>query len=270
MSALTFTLKIKLERTLNMSPLVPNNLVGQTLAMIKKLPLAYGKDTILAGDAFTIKGKDNRQVRIEKSCDKLIHIGQGLAIGTIEVHGDVGDFLGQSMTAGMICVVGHAGAWLGNNLSGGRINISGNAGDYVGAGLPGEPFGMRHGIINIMGHAGDRAGDRMRRGTIIIHKKTGHYLGSRIHAGTIIALGQVGHYPGEGMRRGTIIMAQKPARFLPTFKSCGHLEMPFLRLLFTQLAQTSSDLALLKRYKPFVHRYSGDLARGGKGEILVL
>jgi formylmethanofuran dehydrogenase subunit C len=270
MTALTFTLKIQPKFTLDVSPLVPDFLEGKTLTKIKNLKLIYGKETVKVNELFTIKGNDSNQIRIEKSCDKLIYVGQGMSKGSIDVKGNVGDFLGQGMKNGTVSVNGDAGSWAGNSMSGGRINIRGNVADYAGAGLPGDAFGMTNGLINIEGDAGDRVGDRMRRGIIIIQGKSGNFCGSRIHAGTIIALDKVGKHPGEGMRRGTIILVKKPAKISATFKSCGNLKMQFLRLLFTQLANIDSEFDFFKKYGPIAHRFSGDLARNGKGEILIL
>ncbi len=271
MTALTFTLKSQPRFTLDVSPLVPDNLEGKTLSNIKNQKLNYGKETVKVDDLFSVNGNDSNQICIEKSCDKLIYVGQGMTKGTIEIKGNVGDFLGQGMKNGTLSVKGNAGSWVGNSMAGGRINIIGDASDYVGAGLPGDSFGMTNGLIYIKGNAGDRVGDRMRRGIIIIKGKSGNFCGSRIHAGTIIALDKVGTLPGEGMRRGTIILAKKPAHISATFKSCGNLKMQFLRLLFTQLGNMDTDFELLfKKYGPVAHRFSGDIARNGKGEILIL
>jgi len=270
MSALVFTLKKQPEFTLEVTPLTPDNLEGKTLTNIKNLKLIYGNKAVKLDTLFSVKGSDSSQVIIEKSSDKLINAGHGMTKGSITIKGDVGDFLGQGMKNGILTVIGNAGSWAGNAMSGGRININGNAGDYVGAGLPGDSFGMSNGLINIRGNAGDRVGDRMRRGIIIIHGKSGNYCGSRIHAGTIIVLDKVGKLPGEGMRRGTIILAKKPTHLSATFKSCGNLKMQFLRLLFTQLASIDEELTLFNKYGPEAHRFSGDLARNGKGELLIL
>jgi len=270
MNPLTFTLKIQPKFTLNVAPLVSENLEGKTLAKIKTLKLVYGNKTIKIDDIFAVKGKDSNHISIEKSCDKLIYVGHGMTKGTIDVKGDVGDFLGQGMKNGTLSVNGNAGSWVGNRMAGGRINITGNACDYVGAGLPGDAFGMTNGLINIVGNAGDRVGDRMQRGIIIIQGKSGNYCGSRIHAGTIIVLDKVGKHPGEGMRRGTIILAKKPAHISATFKNCGNLKMQFLRLLFTQLANMGKEFTFIKKYRPSARRFTGDLARNGKGEILIL
>lgn len=270
MNALTFTLKSRPKFTLDMSPLTPDNLENLTLAKIKKIKLVYGKEMVKVEELFDVKGTDQKQIIIEKSCDQLVCIGKGLASGSILVKGDAGDFLGQSMKNGTITVNGNVASWTGNDMSGGRININGDAADYVGAGLPGDAFGMRNGLINITGNAGDRIGDRMRRGIIIIQGKSGNFCGSRIHAGTIIALDKVGKHPGEGMRRGTIILAKRPTHISSTFKSNGNLKMQFLRLLFTQLSYIDDCFSFFKKYGPIAHRFSGDLARNGKGEILIL
>lgn len=270
MNALTFTLISEPKFTLDVSPLIPDNLEGKNITKIKNIKLRYGKEVVKLEKLFSVKGKNSNHICIEKSCDKLIHVGQKMTKGFIDVKGDVGDFLGKEMKNGKINVSGDAGSWVGNRMIDGQINITGNAGDYVGAGLPGDPYGMTNGLINIKGNAGDRIGDRMRRGIIVIQGKSGDYCGNRIHAGTIIALDRVGKHPGEGMRRGTIVLAKRPKHISATFKSCGNLKMEFLRLLFTQLITMDPDFEIFKKYGPVAHRFSGDLARNGKGEILIL
>lgn len=270
MSALTFTLKSQPKFTLDMSPLTPDNLQDLNLDEIKKIKLIYGKEKVKVDELFSVKGNDKNEIIINKSCKQLICVGKKMTMGSITIKGDVGDFLGQTMKNGSITIHGNAGSWAGNGMSGGRINIEGNVGDYTGAGLPGDAFGMRNGLINITGDAGDRVGDRMRRGIIIIQGKAGSYCGSRLHAGTIIVLDKVGKHTGEGMRRGSIILAKKPTHISATFQSCGNLKMQFLRLLFTQLSNISDDLIFFRKYEPIAHRFAGDLARNGKGEILIL
>ena len=155
-------------------------------------------------------------------------------------------------------------------MSNGHIDIIGNVGNYLGAGLPGDPYGMSDGLIYVAGNAGDRAGDRLRRGFIIIRGKAGDYCGSRMVAGTIIVLDKAGKYPGFGMKRGTLIMAKKPRHIAATFKSCGYLKMQFLRLLFKQLQEMGSQFSIFNKYDPEAHRFVGDLASDGIGEILIL
>ncbi len=193
-----------------------------------------------------------------------------MSYGSIEVKGHVGDFLGQYMQGGHIKVYGDAGSWAGCSMENGRIDITGNVGDYLAAGLPGDPYGMSDGLIYVSGNAGDRVGDRLRRGFIIIRGKAGDYCGSRMVAGTIIVLDKAGKYPGFGMKRGTIIMAKKPRHIAATFKSCGNLKIQFLRLLFKQLSEISDQFSFFEKYRPEAHRFAGDLASNGKGEILIL
>ncbi len=270
MNPLTFTLKIKPEFTLDVSELTPDKLSGINISQIKNIKLSYGNQKIPVAKLFSISGNDSENIQIHRSCDKLVCVGQGISHGSIEVKGDVGDLLGQHMKGGHIKVKGSSGSWLGNGMSGGRIDITGNAGHHIGAGKPGDAFGMTEGFINIKGSAGDRVGDRMRRGIITIHGKAGDFCGSRMHAGTILVLDKAGRNVGTGMRRGTIILSKKPIHIVATFKSNGNLKMQFLRLLFTQFVMMGKEFSKFKNFDPEVHRFSGDLARNGKGEILIL
>lgn len=269
MSLLSLSPRQTPEYRLDMSPLTPDRIAGQTLAAIRRIRLVYGGETIRVADLFAVSGRAGRHIRIEQGSAKLSGVGQGMQSGRIEIAGNVGDLAGRGMAGGSIQVTGDAGAWAGSGLAGGRIEIAGNAEDYAGAGRPGDRFGMRGDLLHIGGQAGDRAGDRMRRG-IIIRGRAGDYCASRIHAGTVIVMGKAGSYPAAGMRRGSLILAKKPARLSATFKSCGDLKMQFLRLLFTQLANMGDDLASLRQQRPTARRFSGDQALGGKGEILIL
>ena len=270
MTALTFKLKTTLEFTLNVSPVTPDNLLNKTITQIKKIKLSYGKQTLTINDFFNVTGNDANNIHINGSSEKLTFIGNEMSFGAITVSGNVGDFVGQYMRGGKIRIKGNAGAWLGNSMTNGQIEIDGNVGDYVGAGLPGAPYGMSDGLILVSGNAGDRVGDRLRRGYIIICGKAGDYCGSRMVAGTIIVLDKAGKYPGFGMKRGTIIMAKKPRHIAATFKSCGNLKVQFLRLLFKQLSQLGQQFSFFDKYGPEAHRFAGDLASNGKGEILIL
>jgi formylmethanofuran dehydrogenase subunit C len=270
MSHLSFKLKIKPEFTLDVSPLTPDRLHGKKLAEIKSIHISYGKQKTTVDKIFSVSGNDTSNIRFLDSTDKLICVGQDMSHGTIEVHGDVGNLAGQYMRGGTIRIHGNAGAWTGNSMKNGHIEIGGNAGDFLGAGLPGDPYGMSNGMIFVSGNAGDRVGDRMRRGMIIINGKAGDYCGSRMGAGTIIILDKAGKHSGFGMKRGTIILAKQPRHISATFKSCGNLKMQFLRLLFKQLSEMGRQFVIFRKYGPEVHRFAGDLASNGKGEILIL
>jgi formylmethanofuran dehydrogenase subunit C len=270
MKPLSFKPIIKPEFTLDVSPLTPDKLAGKKLAQIKRIYLSYGKQKTSVDKLFAVSGNDTANIRFLDGTDKLLCVGQNMSHGSIEVQGDVGNLAGQHMRGGIIIIHGNAGAWTGNSMKNGHIEIMGNTGDFLGAGLPGDPYGMSNGLIFVKGNAGDRAGDRMRRGMIIINGNAGDYCGSRMGAGTIIILNKAGKYSGFGMKRGTIILAKQPRHISATFKSCGNLKMQFLRLLFKQLSEMGNHFAIFKKYGPEVHRFAGDLASNGKGEILIL
>ena len=270
MTPLSFKLKSQPKFTLDVSPLIPDRLSNLNNTQIKKIKLRYGKQQVAVEQLFSLTGNDTKNIKITGSSDKLICIGHGMSHGNIEVKGDVGDFVGLYMQGGHILIDGNAGAWVGNSMSNGHIDINGDVGDYLGAGLPGDPYGMSNGLIYVSGNAGNRVGDRLRRGFIIIRGKAGDYCGSRMVAGTIIVLDKAGKYPGFGMKRGTIIMAKKPRHIAASFKSCGNLKVQFLRLLFKQLAELGEQFSFFEKYTPEAHRFAGDLASNGKGEILIL
>ena len=270
MNALTFTPKNELKFTLDASFLIPDHLKGLKLPEIRKIRLEYGNQRVNAGDLFKIAGTDNSIVHFQACTSKVIRIGQKMKSGIIEVFGNAGDYLGKEMQDGKIIVHGSAGDWTGCSMENGYIEITSDVGEYLGAGVPGDPHGMSNGQIIVLGNAGDRVGDRMRRGTIIIHGKAGDYCGSRMYAGTIIVLDKAGKYVGYSMRRGSIILAKKPKHISSTFKSCGYLKMQYLRLLFTQLIGMGGLYAVFEKYGPEAHRFAGDMASNGKGEILIL
>ena len=270
MKPLTFSLKSDPGYPLDVSALIPDNLSSLSISQIKSVPITHRKEKIPASELFKITGNDTGNICIHSNNDNLYNVGQGMSFGTIEVKGNVGDFLGREMQGGHIKINGNARSWTGCSMTGGRIDITGNTGDNTGAGIPGDAHGMSNGMIYISGNAGDRVGDRMRRGIIIIGGDTGNYCGSRMYAGTIIVLNKAGKYSGVAMKRGTIIFAKKPAHIYATFESCGIQEMGFLRLLFTQLSAMGKEFSVFSKFRPEAHRYSGDHSRNGKGEILIL
>jgi len=270
MKPLVFTLKNTPAAPVDIGPLIPDLLAGMNVAQINRLKLAHGKNTISVARLFTVTGMDTANIQIRRSCDKLLYIGKDMGHGTLAVSGDAGDFAGHGMRGGAIRIHGNAGSWVGSSMHGGLMEIHGNVGNYLGAGMPGDVHGMSNGHIYVTGDAGDRIGDRMRRGTIIIRGSAGNYCGSKMQAGTIIVLAKTGEYPGWSMKRGTIVLAGKPSHIAATFISCGELKMQFLRLLFKQLSELGKQYAFFNNYSPTSHRYAGDLANKGKGEILIL
>lgn len=270
MTALTLTLAQAPVQCMDLSPLTPDRLRGKKINEIRKIHITSGSQKLAVQDLFTLSGKDANHITIRRSCNKLCYIGAGMTDGMIEVYGSVGDYLGKGMRAGTIKVRGNAGHWVGTGMYGGTIGIMGRAGDYLGAALPSEQTGMHNGTILVTGNAGDRIGERMRRGMIIIKGDVGDYCGSCMLAGTILVLGGTGNAPGFGMKRGTLVLANKPVHITASFNSCGLLKMEFLRLLFKQVSKMNRHLVMLKEFGPLAERLVGDLAHGGKGEILIL
>jgi len=267
MSALTFKLKSKLPASLDVSGLIPSRLSGKSVTEIQKMPLGEGRASIAAGDIFDVAGADTGDLRFLGDCKRLDFIGARLDSGRILVEGDAGSFSGMAMTGGMLTIAGSAGNYAGASMTEGVLKIEQNAGDFTGGALPGETAGMRGGLIVVRGKAGDRAGDRMRRGTIFVAGDAGDYAASRMVAGTLAVLGKVGAYPGYLMKRGSIVLRQQTA--LPAnFIDGGLQDYLWVRVLARFLA--GHGVEGVEALGSQARRYSGDIATGGKGEILSL
>jgi formylmethanofuran dehydrogenase subunit C len=267
---LTLTLRQAPATWLDMSPLTPDRLAGIRGAALRRIRLRVGREAVRMADIFDVEGSRTDQIRIRRSTPRLIRIGAGMSRGSIEVRGHAGQYVGMRMRGGSITVQGDAGDCAAAGMAGGVLHVAGNAGDFLGGPLPGDTHGMTEGRVTVFGNAGQRAGDTMRRGTILVFGNAGDYAGSNLIAGTLIILGRAGKHAGYGMRRGTIILGKKPAHVLPTFQNCGNLKMEFLRLLFKQTASLDRRFAFFRTFGPEVHRYAGDSAAGGQGELLVL
>ena len=268
MSAMTFSLKSQTKQRVDLSPLVPANIVGKTIEEIAKIPLQCGKPLIPAGELFNISGDDVNNIVINNSFNKLDFIGKELENGTITVNGDAGAYLGLGMKNGSIKVNGNVDIFAGCEMKKGVLEISGNTGDFLGGALPGNKMGMKGGMILVRGCVGARAGDHMRRGLILIEGDAGDYCGSRMTAGTIAVMGKTGRYMGFAMRRGTLLLWNQP-QILPSFNDCGAHTLSFLTLLFNSFRQINSKFADASVSFNRVQRFAGDMSEMGRGEILV-
>ena len=253
---------------LDLSPLTPERLAGQTADAIARLPLAYGRLRLPAGEWFDVRGSVGAQILIEGDGARLDRIGAGMKDGLIRVEGNAGAYLGLGMRGGRIEVSGSVDAYAASGLAGGLVRIEGDAGDFVGAALPGEHRGMRGGVVIVGGRLGDRAGDHMRRGLILAEGTCGDYCGARMQGGTIATLGACGARPGFAMRRGTVLFAGPGPSPGPTFNDAGELPLGFLGLLARSWKDLPSRFASLSRPSTRVRRWVGDLAFGGEGELL--
>jgi formylmethanofuran dehydrogenase subunit C len=265
---LTLTQRFVPHQRVDCSPLTPTLLAGKSAREIASLQLQSGNRKLPAGELFTLSGDDPQNLVIECEGDKLERIGARMTGGSVRVQGDCGAYAGLQMRGGEIHVAGSVGAFGACQMRGGLLRIDDDAGEFLGSALPGETLGMAGGTVIVKGNVGDRCGDRMRRGQILIEGHAADYCASRMLAGTIAVMGSVGANLGFAMQRGTVLLRDTPAHILPTFGDCGTHELAFLKLLF------QSWTALPSRYAAFappprVQRIVGDLANGGRGEILI-
>jgi len=272
MSKLTLTLRREVKDRVDLSGLTPERVLGSTQAQIGKIRLSVGRDKLPLAELFELEGsaRNAQEVVLRGTRGRADHIGRGMSEGRLVVHGAAGDFLGHEMRGGELIARGDAGRWAGRGMNGGRLEIYGDTGDYLAAAFPGDTHGMREGLIVVRGSTGARAGERMRRGIVVIEGDAGDYCGHKMLAGTIIVQGNTGKFTGTGMKRGTILL-RKPADRLPaTFNACGTYEPAFLALLYRSLSGACRQLRGLANWPTKVQRLAGDLAVGGKGEILIL
>jgi formylmethanofuran dehydrogenase subunit C len=252
-----------------MSPLLPDRLADQRPRAISRLELWSGTQRVPVGELFALSGDDPSHLIIRNACSLLERIGAGTSAGQIEVEGNAGSYLGRNMHGGRILVRGNCGDFCASRLCAGFIQIDGNTGDYLGAAVTGERLGMCGGMVLVKGNAGDRVGDRLRRGTILIEGSAGDYCASRMIAGTVAMLGDTGKSIGFGMRRGTLLLANEPSSLTATFVDAGAHSLGFLTLWVRELRALDSPYARLDPARQRAHRYIGDLACNGHGEVLV-
>jgi formylmethanofuran dehydrogenase subunit C len=269
MSALTLRLREQPGRGIDVSLLTPDRLTGLSPAAIGALPLYNGNRRQQLSSLFDISGNDTQQLVILDSSRHLHGIGSGMTFGHIRIEGDCGDHLGQDMRNGCIEANGNSGHWTACGMHDGMITVAGNCGDFAGGALPGDRQGMRGGTLLVRGNCGDRTGDHLRRGRILVEGNAGAYCGARMVAGTIAVLGKVGPKPGYAMKRGTLLLWETPGELPVTLNDCGIHNLGFLPLLTRSFAALDSRFAEHDTGKRRVHRYAGDLAVDGQGELLV-
>jgi len=249
-----------------MSPIVPDALVGKRVADVESLLLRCGDRLLRVGESFGVDGEVDGDIVIRGGLPSMLRVGAGMSAGSVTVEGDVGMYAGEQMQGGSLDIDGDAGAFAACALRGGLLRIRGDAGGFLGGPLPGSRRGMEGGSVIVDGRAGDRTGDRMRRGIVMIGGDAGDYCGARMLAGTIVVRGVVGQGIGAGMQRGTLLLARPPS--LPgTFSDCGVHDLTFLRVLRAHLA--AGDATARFATPGLVHRFVGDRAYGGVGEILI-
>ncbi|WP_207478748.1 formylmethanofuran dehydrogenase subunit C [Arenibaculum pallidiluteum] len=248
--------------------LAPGRLRGLGADAVRRIVVTVGGLPVPLGDAFDVaEGGDEDTLVLRTEGFRADGIGQGMAEGRIVVQGDAGDRLGARLRGGQVTVEGRAGSHAGAAMAGGIVEILGDAGDFLGAAMPAEPRGMTGGLISVRGSAGARAGERMRRGTIIVDGAAGEFCGAFMVAGTVAAGGACGAHAGYGMRRGTLLLGRAPAAAPEGFVDAGSHDWVFLSLLQRHVGEPSGWLG--SRPLARARRLIGDMAEGGRGEILI-
>lgn len=267
MTPITLRLKQEPTVTLEAEVITPDRMAEMSHQEICASVVYHGKRQRRLDDFFEIEGEHSEHVVLHGDLHRVRHVGRAMTRGSITVHGDVGMHLGALMKGGKIETFGNAGDWVGAEMTGGEILVHGAAGQQVGAAYRGSLAGMRGGLIVIDGPAGIEVGMRMRRGTIVIGGKVRDFAGLQMKGGTIV-LGQGAEIrTGAWMHRGTIISLQ-PLQLMPTFAESGQFNPTFLSVYANYLRPYGIELP----NDPGVgcyHRYAGDRAVPGKGEILV-
>ena len=252
---------------ISLNGVTPAALHGKSESEIAKQKILVATQCVELGDLFSIKGSAGETLVIAGGSDKLDDVATELNAGTIIVEGDIGGFGGRRMSGGNLEIKGGAGPYLASRMSAGLITVAGSAGEYVGGIKAGEKLGMTGGTVIVEGDVGPRAGDRMRRGTIVVRGKFGAHAGSRMMGGTLWTEAGFGAEPGPLLRRGTLI-GPTVDELLPTFVDGGRHDLGVLGLLSQHVKGALGDKAP-KALPSVVHKYSGDMATIGKGELLL-
>lgn len=251
--------------------ITPDALGALTPAEVERLRVGHGNVTQPLAEFFHVdaRGADGELV-LDGDLSRFDRVGWQMAGGLLRVEGAVGDYAGGGMRGGELWVAGDAGALAACEMAGGTLTIGGNAGDFAASTLPGSLDGMRGGTLVIKGHAGERLADRMRRGTVLVFGNAGAFMASRLVAGTLALGGSAGPHAGYGMRRGSVVFAAGAGALAvpPTFVPAGADAPVFWQLVARDLARHGGPFEALPRRR--IDRHLGDLAFGGKGELITV
>lgn len=289
MSTTTLRIKQPAGVRIDASALAPTAVAGLSVDALARLMLPSGNGAFALGDLCEIHrdsgagpanpgAKDDGQADdaaalvIEGDARHFDYLGKHMAQGRLTIDGSAGDYVAHQMTGGAIDVKGDAGMFTSCEMAGGTVTVRRNVGDFAGAALPGDMDGMTGGTLIVYGNAGARLADRMRRGLLLVCGDAGDFAASRLVAGTVGIAGRVGAHPVYGMRRGTLVLLQSGARLPPTVVEGGGGFGVFWAMLSRSFARYADTpfAALASRGPGLPHRFNGDLAVDGRGEILIV
>jgi formylmethanofuran dehydrogenase subunit C len=247
-----------------------------TLVAKLKTPLKQRADMseVLAGPWTTLSPSDMAARAVYLERDGRVSLGdlfsiEGSPTGRIEFSGnlDLADRLGAGLQEGEVLVTSNVGREAGLAMAGGILNIDGDAGPRAGAAPLGYKRGMTGGELIVRGSAGPEAGALMRRGLLVIGRTAGALTGRGMIAGTVIILGAAGPDSGLWSKRGSVVVLGKITPPETYAFACTYQPI-HLRLMLTRLRKEYRLPIQRKHFTGLYHRYSGDLAEIGKGEIL--
>jgi formylmethanofuran dehydrogenase subunit C len=265
-----WTLRVKQAPALrvDLRGVTPVALAARPRAEVERWPVGHGRALVPLGEFFSADARDDDALVFEADLSRFDRVGWQMDGGRLQVEGGVGDYVGGGMRAGELVVRESARALAACEMAGGVLTIGGNVGDFAASTLPGSMDGMRGGTLIVRGSAGARFGDRMRRGTALVFGDVGDFLASRMVAGTIAIRGRAGAHVGYGMRRGSVVFAGAAPGVLTTFVPAIAEAAVFWQLLARDLARHGGSWATLPQRR--IERQLGDLAVGGKGELIVV
>jgi formylmethanofuran dehydrogenase subunit C len=248
-SGLVARLKTRLQQRADLSEVLaepwatlsPSEMAGRTVYLERD-----GRVTL--GDLFDIEGQSSGRIEFTGELDLADRLGAGLQEGEVLVKGNVGREAGLAM-------------------AGGILDIDGDAGPRAGAAPLGYKRGMVGGEMIVRGSAGAEAGAAMRRGLLVIGRTAGDQTGRGMIAGTVIILGAAGPDTGLWSKRGSVVALGKITPPETYAYACTYQPI-HLRIILERLRSRYRLPIQLKHFTGLYHRYSGDLAELGKGEIL--
>ncbi len=275
MSGWRFSLKHAPALRVDLRGITPTSLTGKSLAEVERLLVGFGNAMLPLAEFFTVEadlaaGAEDT-LGFDADLSRFDRVGWQMTGGRIRVEGSVGHYAGGCMSGGELIVNGDAGLLAACEMAGGVLTIQGDVGDFAASTLPGSMDGMRGGTLSVKGNAGARFGDRMRRGTALVFGNAGDFLASRMVAGTIGVGGSAGAHAGYGMRRGSVVFASPQAlhmasKLSPTFVPAIAGADVLWQLLARDLARHCGPFNALASKR--IERHLGDLAAGGKGELI--
>lgn len=251
-----------------LSTLAPRRLAGLSLADTERLR-PDPRAAAALGDWFSVhdEGAAHDGLLVVRTGTARLHgLGRGLDGGCLRIEGHAGAMLARDMRAGEIVVDGDCGDFAASGMRGGRLRVLGDAGHFLGAALPDTRQGMNGGEVVVHGRAGDRAGWAMRRGLVLVGQGCGAHCAAGMLAGTLVTPA-CGDVPALGLRRGSLVLTRDTPALAATFNAGTAVDLCWLRLLARHARAWLPELL-----DPVAEglRVSGDLACGGKGEILLL